>query len=503
MMIMKRLVLTILIASLAVMGLSSPVIAEMATMDDALTVANNWITLIIEKKGDWGGSETAEVEEIQEFKRGERVIGYFCHVKPKGYIVISLHKELVPVKAYSAKHNLDPESDEGMADLVKGGLERVLNSIEEQLGPVETLQTADLEKHLEVNYRQSWQQLTGDVDTFKTELETMNYQDGDWMLTTLWHQYPPYNDQCPDMDCDRSAYCNYNENAKVGCTAVAGAQIMRYWNWPPYGGSPNGDVSPYNDDYDWPNMPDAFTAPPPCNWPLVQVNAVAELCSEVGQACGMKYLRCDASACPGENMEAVYEDYFRYSTACQKLDRQDYTDGDWFNLMKDQFNLNRPVQYRFETPSFSHGVVGDGWMEIYDIQYFHVNYGHGDDGSTGWYAVDHWYVPGDNEYMLVGIYPAQALGSSLSGNYPQDSSFSYRYFDQDATGNCATFESGQYLQFLPGITVTCTSTTGGSIRFEGSSSYNTWLFTRGDRTKGVSIYDGAIKLNRYGSVKFE
>lgn len=163
---MKRLVLTILIASLAVMGLSSPVIAEMATMDDALTVANNWITLIIEKKGDWGGSETAEVEEIQEFKRGERVIGYFCHVKPKGYIVISLHKELVPVKAYSVKHNLDPESDEGMADLVKGGLERVLNRIEEQLGPVETLQTADLEKHLEVNYRQSWQQLTGDVGTF-------------------------------------------------------------------------------------------------------------------------------------------------------------------------------------------------------------------------------------------------------------------------------------------------------------------------------------------------
>ena len=507
---MKRLVLTILIASLAVMGLSSPVIAEMATMDDALTVANNWITLIIEKKGDWGGSETAEVEEIQEFKRGERVIGYFCHVKPKGYIVISLHKELVPVKAYSAKHNLDPESDEGMADLVKGGLERVLNSIEEQLGPVETLQTTDLEKHLEVNYRQSWQQLTDDVDTFKTELETMNYQECDVMLTSAWHQKPPYNNQCPLPDtgelCDWSNYCDYNHNAKVGCTATAGAQIMRYWNWPPYG------VSPYDDDYDWPNMPDAFTAPggtvPPCNWPLVQVNAVAELCSEVGQACGMQYLRCSASACPSENMVDVYKNFFRYSTACQKLERQDYTDGDWFNLMKDQFNLNRPVQYRFEvleadgTVKFSHGVVGDGWREIGDLQEFHVNYGHGDE-ETMWYTLEHSYFQGNVEYMLVDIYPAQALESSIAGTYTRDASFPYRYFDQDATGNSATFENGQYLQFLPGITVTCTSTTGGSIRFEGSSSDNTWLFTRGDRTKGVRIYDGAIKMNRYGGVKIE
>ncbi len=219
----------------------------------------------------------------------------------------------------------------------------------------------------------------------------------------------------------------------------------------------------------------------------------------------MQYLRCDASACPGENMEDVYKNFFQYSTDCQKLERQDYTDGNWFNLMKDQFNLNRPVQYRFETPSFSHGVVGDGWREIGDPpqQEFHVNYGHGDDGSTAWYALDPWYVPGDVEYMLVDIYPAQALGSSLSGTYARDASFPYRYFDQDATGNSATFENGQYLQFLPGITVTCTSTTGGSIRFEGSSSDNTWLFTRGDRTKGVRIYDGAIKMNRYGGVKIE
>ena len=129
-MTMKRLVSMTLIALLVVIGLSSPVLAEMATMDDASTVANNWITLIIEKKGDWGGSETAEVVEIREFKRDERVIGYFCHVEPQGFIVISLHKQLAPVKAYSATCDLDPESDKGMADLLKGGMGRILDQID-------------------------------------------------------------------------------------------------------------------------------------------------------------------------------------------------------------------------------------------------------------------------------------------------------------------------------------------------------------------------------------
>ncbi len=87
----------------------------MATRNEALTVASNWITMIIQKKGDWGGSETAEIDEIHEFKRGERVLGYLFRVKPRGYIIVPLRKEMAPVKAYSAKSDLDPESEEEMA----------------------------------------------------------------------------------------------------------------------------------------------------------------------------------------------------------------------------------------------------------------------------------------------------------------------------------------------------------------------------------------------------
>jgi len=494
---MKKWSITILIACLAISVLASPVVAEMATMDEAQTVANNWITLIIQEKGNWGGSETAEVEEIQEFKRGERVIGYFCRVKPKGFIVVSLHKELAPVKAYSAVSDLDPESEEGMADLIKGGMERVLDWTEQLVGPIESARAEDLDSILEINYRQAWAELEGNVEIFKDRLESseveMNYQGGDPpLLSSSWRQGDPYNRQCPAGDT--CAHC------VVGCVATAGAQIMRYWNWPPY-----GEESPYSDTYDWSNMPDRLTG----TSSAAQVNAVAELCHEVGIAVDMDY-GCDGSGAHTSHwfytdMEDAYEDHFRYSTDIEPEDRDAYSAVGWFSTMKKQFNLNRPVHYRV----IEHSLVADGWREIGStpIRQYHMNYGWGmigncTTGCNAWYTLDALHLGGkDEELTLVKIKPAPSMGSWLSGS-KSPPSFPYRYFDRDATGHDATFDAGHYLQFLPGITVKCTSPDGGKIQFIGWSTDNTYLFTRGDQSKGIRIHSGHINLYNQGSIKF-
>ena len=104
------------------------------------------------------------------------------------------------------------------------------------------------------------------------------------------------------------------------------------------------------------------------------------------------------------------------------------------------------------------------------------------------------------EYIIKDIYPAPALGWSLSGTYPAPA-FPYRYFDADAWGDSATFSAGQNLQFLPGIKATCNSGTGSAIRFDGTSSANTRLFTHGDTSKGVVIRSGTLKLKPGGSVR--
>jgi hypothetical protein len=489
---MEKLRNIILIAMLPVIGLTMPLRAKKATVNDALTVANNWISLVIEKKGAWGDANTAYVEDIQEFKRAQRTLGYFCRVFPKGYIVLSLHKQLAPVKAYSATSNLDPDSQEGMTDLIKGRMEGILGRVDEWAKKLNAPPDEVMAKILEVNYRNAWNKLQVDETVFQQDLESdielTNYQEGHILLSSSWHQLDPYNRQCPLS----SGTCT-ETRCTVGCVATAGAQIARYWNWPPYGVG-----SPYDDPYDWPNMPDMATGASTAD----QIDAVAELSSEIGIAVGMNYCQigCESGAFTN-NMEGVFEDHYRYHTDCVKRDRSSYTAVDWFNMIKAEFNANRPIQYKVT----GHSVVGDGWQEFGagPTRQYHMNYGW-DDGHTTWYTLDALlFGDPETEYIIANIYPDQSLHSVISGTYPRNASFDYRYFNVDAAGSSATFEPGQNLQFLPDISVTCNSTTGGSIRFEGTSTENTILFSNGDRTKGARIYDGTIKMNRYGGIRFD
>jgi hypothetical protein len=488
---MKNIRNTILVALLLSAGLTIPIRAKIATTSEALTVANNWISVTIQEKGGWGDANTAFVEDIQEFRRGRRMIGYFCNVKPRGFIVISLRRELAPVKAYSVRSNLDPESEEGMVDLIKGRMERILDTIEKLVGPVQTARTEDVANIVEIDYRSAWAELEGDISKVEWglgpnqgDIGTANYQEGDILLTTNWHQKDPFNQDCPTPpggdDCT-AARCT------VGCVATAGAQIMRYWYWPPYGSG-----SPYGDTYNWTNMPD--TVEP--NSPAVERNAVAELNHEIGIAVGMKYCEGDecASAASTDDMEDVYEDHYRYSDACGQRDRSDYSPVDWFNLIKVNLNANHPVHYKIE----GHSIVGDGWQEYGSgpTREYHMNYGWSGTSSDTWYTLDALYQVGggtiDDEYMLVNIYPVTSVRWTISGTYPQEA-FNYRYFDQNASGSSAVFEAGQNLQFMPNIIVSST----GIIKFGSNSLF----FTRGDMSRGIRTDSGGISLYSGGQMK--
>ncbi len=517
---MRKIILSLaLTMGLALVG-GSTVLAQPASESEALTVATNWIAAIIAKKGNWGGSETAEIEDIVEFSRQGHQVGYFCKVKPRGYIVVSLRKEMAPVKAYSATSELDPLSEEGMADLLKGGMERVLDRIQAREQKMQKGMDADLTDMFEIDYRPAWDALEGDAqdvrdflseqpaETEKAPLapesddegegagETSNYQEGEIMLTSNWDQSPPYNNDCPDLGCSNS-----NGNAIVGCVATAGAQLMRYWNWPPYGegsSTHGGETVSHSDYYDWVNMPDDATT----SSPAAQQAAVAELSHEVGVAVSMDY-GCGSSGAYTSDMEDVYEDHYRYSstwngTGADKEDRDDYNASTWFSMMKSEFNLNRPVQYRIP----GHSIVGDGWQTVGTTNQYHMNYGWSSTSSDAWYTVDALQGgdPGE-EYLIRRIVPATAL-TSLTGTYPKET-FRYRYFYRDTSGGSGTFEGGQYLQFLPEVVVGCSS---GTVRFENSTGNYSRLFTRGDLYRGIympyTAISAAVKMYPGGGIKF-
>ena len=111
------------VLSTAVLGLGGEpfsATAVRATSAEARLVAENWIGVILDREGDWGGSSFATLVDCQELMRDGRALGYFCPVRPQGYIVVSLYKGLAPAKFYSTTCDLDPASKEGMTDLIKG-----------------------------------------------------------------------------------------------------------------------------------------------------------------------------------------------------------------------------------------------------------------------------------------------------------------------------------------------------------------------------------------------
>ena len=327
----------------------------------------------------------------------------------------------------------------------------------------------------------------------------MNYQEGETLLDSRWHQRPPYNDQCPDLGCDWSGwpYYGYNTNARVGCVATAGVQILRYWCWPPC--SAAGE---YVDRYHWTNMPgevDIYS-------PQDQIDCVAAASYAVAVAVDMDF-GCARSGAYTEDMEQVFENR-RYDNDCNVKYRDDYSGDDWFNMVIAQFNLNRPVQYRVE----GHSIAGDGW-QIIDVggvptKQYHFVYGWFD-GHDDWHDIDDIHLGGYNEeWMVRTIVPDVDLGAELSGTYPVPSDPGehfdkpVRYFDQDTSGVLAEFEAGQTFQYVrPGLHIQHTGSGSDAITFNGTPSEVTEFYHGAPFGEvRIRISDGAIKMMNGGEI---
>jgi hypothetical protein len=49
------------------------------------------------------------------------------------------------------------------------------------------------------------------------------------LLTTLWHQKPPYNNGQPDGGCTTAGYCGSNSKYLAGCVPIAEGQVVAYF----------------------------------------------------------------------------------------------------------------------------------------------------------------------------------------------------------------------------------------------------------------------------------
>jgi hypothetical protein len=496
--------------------------AAAPSRDEAGTVAANWLRLITERDGNWGGASNPSLGEVKEFQIDDITLGYVVAVRPQGYIVVSVSTNYSPIKAYSTTSNLDPADEHGMSALLRDVLRRRRQLLIDKFGSVESgEQQLSRARALDAN-RAAWSALLTGGGLLRTNLHTIAPNASGSvgpLLRTTWHQGSPYSGRDPS-----GSGCSHTV---VGCVATAMAQIMRYYCWPPHGSGSHsydwdGDNScggssssganlnaDFSNDYDWVNMPDSDATT------TAQRAAVSELSYEAAVAVEMDFGCCSSGAYmydPIHNdAQYAFEHYFYYDTPGNKPaleKRTDYAYDEWWSLIKNDIDHNRPMMYNILNSSgdFNHIVVIDGYDNSGGQYQVHANYGW-NDAHTAWYTLDlfdcnnaaGWQggCDADQESLLRFIYPTNGHIGSTSGVL---SSGVYSYIYGDVTSSQLSTQAGAWVQFLGGTAGTKVTCSADSICFYGSAGDATHLFSHGDSQRGVKLTGGHMTLRQNGSI---
>jgi hypothetical protein len=351
----------------------------------AEVVARNFITghagfLKETKIGDYnvvkGGSEIAQ---------GNIPVTYFYifHTVPAGFVIIAGDDRIFPVIGYSLEGYFD------------------INDM-----PV------NVRKWIEMYKKEIGYIVENDIEATESVVRTWEKYEGkdviresvviavDPLLKTKWNQSPYYNAMCPG-------------GSPTGCTATATAQVMKYWNHPAkgsgfhsYNHTNYGTLSANfgNTTYQWSSMPDVVNS---------ANNAVATLMFHVGVSMNMNYSPQGSNAYVisynnqvENSAEGALIKYFGYKSTLKGIEKKNYTDAHWVNLIKTELNQNRPIIYAGFSQTVGHAFVCDGYD---NNQFFHFNWGWG--GAYDGYFILTSLNPGStynfvsNQQMIIGIEP--------------------------------------------------------------------------------------------------
>jgi Peptidase C10 family/Dockerin type I domain/Thrombospondin type 3 repeat len=426
-----KIATVITLLSLLILGVLTPAAkAELATVEQMDQVCRNWLAAMVYEQGNWAGEYSPQISNVQDVYVDGIILARLYSIEPIGYVVVPVLMELPPVKVYADDCNMDVSETQGLMEFIRDVLRNRSTGFIENYGSLEAVQGDKANNE----HRALWDVYTLNDEDFTSTLGSKSVMsEGVPLLgSNTWHQDYPYYNYCPP-----GGACTHTV---VGCVATSAAQIMHFWQWPPEGvgyhsytwagdGTGYQTLTAYFDDpYDWANMP--MNCNSGCN--AAQRNALAELNYEVGVAHNMDY-GCDGSG--AFLIESPWVDHFRYDPAMYWASRNGHTAQSWFDLIRDEVEAGRPMQYTMPT----HAIVCDGWRE-YSGNQMHLNYGWGG-YKNGWYVVDNIYYPGGpgNEAMWVNIQP---VGDADNDGYLNDEDNCPVYYnptqadsDSDGVGN--------------------------------------------------------------------
>jgi hypothetical protein len=103
----QRAILLAAVMAVAALFLPASSRAETATTDEMTQVCENWLSYMVEQAGDWAGVQNPQIDNAQDIVINDTLVGRFYSIRPTGYVIVPVLKELAPVKAYSDENSLD------------------------------------------------------------------------------------------------------------------------------------------------------------------------------------------------------------------------------------------------------------------------------------------------------------------------------------------------------------------------------------------------------------
>ena len=233
------------------------------------------------------------------------------------------------------------------------------------------------------------------------------------LLQTAWNQGKPYNMKTPRKGFGSDPYC------RVGCAAVALAQVMNFWKFPEKSPALPGyttETYSYVMDplpeytFDYENLLNTYRTNTD-QYSDAQLNAIGYLMLYTGYAMNMDYGVEQSGAEYDEIDQAIRT--FGFDPAYSIEMKWDYDDGtvnyseeEWAQLIQSELIAGRPLIYcAFDMSSDSTGIGGhafnvDGYDATNDM--YHVNFGMSADKNT-YYALHAFTL--DNGMTVYDFYP--------------------------------------------------------------------------------------------------
>ncbi len=227
------------------------------------------------------------------------------------------------------------------------------------------------------------------------------------LLTTHWHQWWPYNAYYP---LNPVYYKEENGHYRLGCTVTAGAQMMKYWNYPESG---NGVISCENDPvtglnyhdlsndhFRWYNMPDFLNTDTSLTEDVYGPSALVNYSFWMTLQNLNGELYC--------NWISSWARYFDYSPTAEVVQEWNVSAVKWRSLYNTELENGRPVMMSGSGDTYGqggHAFICDGYQAN---DYYHVNLGwaHINGYLDGFYPFNNFAGHHFNHVATVGVQPA-------------------------------------------------------------------------------------------------